>query len=84
MFSHTYTVAIITGLIGSLFSFLLMQWLISAYLPSSDIFNSWQLTYGHLPFYFATGVILGLTTMLDLAITRWKSFAQYSPSGQHD
>lgn len=84
MFSNSFTPAIIIGLVGSVFMFIIMYAIISTSMVASNIYNTMSASYAHLPFYFATLIIFGTTSLIDYAITRWHDFTQYSGMIQHD
>ena len=58
-----------------------MYLLISGFSRTSDIYNTISWNYGHLQFYFVTVLIIGSTTLIDLAYTRYGSIMHFL---QHD
>jgi len=72
MFSNSFTIAIIIGLVGSCLIYLFMYVIISSSLVTADIYNTMSASYAHIVFYVITALIVGATTLIDLGQTRWK------------
>lgn len=67
MFSNSFTMAIIIGLVGSFLIYLLMYVIISSSMVTADIYNTMSASYAHIVFYAITALIIGATTIIDLA-----------------
>jgi len=67
LFSNTYTPAIIIVFMISLLSFIIMYILISMYMVSADVYNTLHVTYLNPITYLVWLIIIGSTTMIDMA-----------------
>lgn len=74
LFSNTYTPAIVIVFMISLLSFILMYILISMYMVTADAYNTLYDTYLNPITYLVWLIIIGSTTMIDMAYTRWNKF----------
>ena len=74
LFSNTYTPAIVIVFMISLLSFILMYILISMYMVTADAYNTLYDTYINPITYLVWLIIIGSTTMIDMAYTRWNEF----------
>ena len=74
LFSNTYTPAIVIVFMISLLSFILMYILISMYMVTADAYNTLYDTYINPITYLVWLIIIGSTTMIDMAYTRWNKF----------
>lgn len=86
MFSNTFTAAIVLGLLASVGIYWVMYAIISSSMATADIGYTMPWSWNHWRMYLVTLFMLGATTMIDLAITRWAKFSEYGADAgtQHD
>ncbi|CAD8145283.1 unnamed protein product [Paramecium pentaurelia] len=85
LFSNTYSIGVIVGLFGSVFIYLFLFILVSEKMPKSDMSNSQSASFSHLRFYLISLLVIGATSIFDLALTKLSQWSQYAQVGiQHD
>jgi F0F1-type ATP synthase assembly protein I len=71
LFSNNHTIASIVILILSTLMYLATSEFISGVLYKADIGKTFEWNYGVWCYYLIVYCLLGLTSMMDLALTRW-------------
>lgn len=71
LFSHTFSNGSVIVLLGSIAFYVLNLALVSSFLKSSDSYNTFTSQYGTVIFYLVSVLTVAVTTLIDLALTRY-------------